>query len=126
MSDDLAAETATTPGGAPVTTGGHRGPRGGAVVTVYEDGPLILRGQFALTAQDGQPIPAGRRTVALCRCARSAIKPFCDGSHARTGFHAPGGAQGARAAAENREGGRCARQALTSVDNAAAEAASQG
>jgi CDGSH-type Zn-finger protein len=69
-----------------------------AVVTVYEDGPLILRGQFVITAQDGQPIPAGRRTVALCRCGRSAMKPFCDGSHARTGFRAPGRAQGPLAA----------------------------
>lgn len=63
----------------------------GAVVTVYEDGPLIVRGEFAITGQDGQPIPAGRRTVALCRCGRSAVKPFCDGSHVRSGFRAPGG-----------------------------------
>jgi CDGSH-type Zn-finger protein len=69
-----------------------------AIVTVYEDGPLILRGQFVISAQDGQPIPAGRRTVALCRCGRSAMKPFCDGSHARTGFRAPGRAQGGGAA----------------------------
>jgi CDGSH-type Zn-finger protein len=58
------------------------------VVTPYVDGPLIVRGQFVITAMDGQPIPAGRETVALCRCGRSAIKPFCDGSHARTGFRA--------------------------------------
>jgi CDGSH-type Zn-finger protein len=72
--------------------------QGGAVVSVYEDGPLIVRGDFTITAQDGRPIPAGRRTVALCRCGRSAIKPFCDGSHTRTGFRAPGGAQRDRAA----------------------------
>jgi CDGSH-type Zn-finger protein len=65
----------------------------GAVVRVCEDGPLIVRGEFVLTAQDGRPIAPGRRTVALCRCGRSAIKPFCDGSHTRTGFRAPGGAQ---------------------------------
>jgi CDGSH-type Zn-finger protein len=72
-----------------------------AVVAVYEDGPLILRGRFVITAQDGEPIAAGRRTVALCRCGRSAIKPFCDGSHARTGFRAPGRVEGMRAASEN-------------------------
>jgi CDGSH-type Zn-finger protein len=71
--------------------------RGGAVVSVYEDGPLIVRGQFTICDQGGQLIPAGRRTVALCRCGRSAIKPFCDGSHARTGFRAPGGAERGRA-----------------------------
>jgi CDGSH-type Zn-finger protein len=59
-----------------------------AVITPYPDGPLILRGRFVITAQDGQPFPADRRTVALCRCGRSASKPFCDGSHARTGFRA--------------------------------------
>ena len=80
------------------------GPAGqdGAVVSVYEDGPLIVRGDFVITDQDGRPIPPGRRTVALCRCGRSAIKPFCDGSHARTGFRAPGGAQGRRAGAQSR------------------------
>jgi CDGSH-type Zn-finger protein len=67
---------------------------GSALITPYQDGPLIVRGDFAITAQDGSPIPAGRKTVALCRCGRSANKPFCDGSHARTGFKAPGGAQG--------------------------------
>jgi CDGSH-type Zn-finger protein len=78
--------------------------QGGAVVCVYEDGPLIVRGDFVITDQDGRPIPAGRRTVALCRCGRSAIKPFCDGSHARIGFRAPGGAQGRRAGAQNAGG----------------------
>ena len=69
----------------------------GAVVTVYENGPLIMRGDFTVTAQDGRPIPAGRRTVAFCRCGRSAIRPFCDGTHTRIGFRAPGGAQRPRA-----------------------------
>jgi CDGSH-type Zn-finger protein len=85
---------------------GEAAGRGGAVIGVYEDGPLIVRGDFVLTDQDGQPIPAGRRTVALCRCGRSAIKPFCDGSHTRTGFRAPGGAQGERAAAPGPGKGR--------------------
>jgi CDGSH-type Zn-finger protein len=126
MSDHPADGRAAPPDGATAGMAGRSVPRGGAVVTVYQDGPLILRGQFALAAQDGQPIPAGRRTVALCRCGRSAIKPFCDGSHARTGFHAPGGAQGTQAAAQNGRGGRRARQALTGVTDAAAEPASQG
>lgn len=51
-----------------------------ASVTVYPDGPLILRGEFELCDVDGAPIEAGR-TVALCRCGRSALKPLCDGSH---------------------------------------------
>jgi CDGSH-type Zn-finger protein len=60
----------------------------GAVVTPYPDGPLLLRGDFVITTVDGEPIPAGRRTVALCRCGRSGRKPFCDGSHVQAGFRA--------------------------------------
>jgi CDGSH-type Zn-finger protein len=87
----------------------------GAVITPYPDGPLILRGQFTITAPDGQRVPAGRRTVALCRCGQSANKPFCDGSHALTGFrahgHALGGSPpGARAADGRISEGRPARQ----------------
>jgi CDGSH-type Zn-finger protein len=82
----------------------------GAVITPYPDGPLILRGQFVITGPDGQPLPAGRRTVALCRCGQSASKPFCDGSHARTGFRAVGHAAGTRAAEGSSSEGRPARQ----------------
>jgi CDGSH-type Zn-finger protein len=54
-------------------------------VTVYPDGPLVVRGSFEVRAVDGEQIVAGR-TVALCRCGRSAVKPFCDGSH-KVGRH---------------------------------------
>jgi CDGSH-type Zn-finger protein len=54
-----------------------------ATITPYPDGPLIVRGRFELRTVDGVPIDPHRRTVALCRCGRSAIKPFCDGSHKR-------------------------------------------
>jgi CDGSH-type Zn-finger protein len=62
-----------------------------ATVTPYRDGPLILRGAYEITDVDGTVIDPGRSTVALCRCGRSAVKPFCDGSHRVTGFHAPSG-----------------------------------
>ena len=94
-----------------------------AVVTLYENGPLILRGRFLLTAQDGSLIPAGRRTIALCRCGASTLKPFCDGSHARIGFRAPGRAQGRRTAAELPGGGGGAGQPLASIADAAAQPA---
>lgn len=51
------------------------------VITVCPDGPLLVRGDFTLTAPDGTPVPANRRTVALCRCGKSTIAPWCDGSH---------------------------------------------
>jgi CDGSH-type Zn-finger protein len=53
-----------------------------ATVTMYPDGPLIVRGDFQIRDVDGSPVDAGR-TVALCRCGRSAVKPLCDGSHKR-------------------------------------------
>ncbi len=61
-----------------------------AVITPYPDGPLILRGKFAIIGLNGGVIDPGRATVALCRCGRSALKPFCDGSHL-SGFRASGG-----------------------------------
>jgi CDGSH-type Zn-finger protein len=60
----------------------------GAIVTPYPDGPLLLRGDFTLLTPDGAVIEPGRATVALCRCGRSAIKPFCDGTHKAIGFRA--------------------------------------
>jgi CDGSH-type Zn-finger protein len=82
------------------TAAGRHDAEPGAVITPYPDGPLIVRGRFVITGPDGQPVPAGRKTVALCRCGKSANKPFCDGSHTRTGFRAPGHAlAGAPAAA---------------------------
>jgi CDGSH-type Zn-finger protein len=62
---------------------------GAATITPYRDGPLIVRGDFRLVDQDGAEIDPGRKTVALCRCGKSGIKPFCDGSHKRSGFSAP-------------------------------------
>ncbi|MCV2491813.1 CDGSH iron-sulfur domain-containing protein [Geodermatophilus sp. YIM 151500] len=67
---------------------GHDDPlaRTGATITPYRDGPLLVRGDFRLVDQDGTEIDPGRRTVALCRCGKSGIKPFCDGTHKRAGF----------------------------------------
>lgn len=57
-------------------------------LTLRENGPLELRGDVAL---------AGERigdAVVLCRCGQSAGKPYCDGSHVRSGFTASGTAAG--------------------------------
>ena len=54
--------------------------RGPASVTVYPDGPLVVRGDVEVRDVDGATVSSGR-TVALCRCGRSALKPLCDGSH---------------------------------------------
>ncbi len=66
-------------------------PEAATTITPYEDGPLLVRGDFVLITPDGVSIEAGRRTVALCRCGKSALKPFCDGTHKVAGFRAPAG-----------------------------------
>jgi CDGSH-type Zn-finger protein len=56
-------------------------------VAVRNNGPLRLEGDITLVDQDGRPFGlAGRTVVSLCRCGHSANKPFCDGSHGKTGF----------------------------------------
>ena len=78
-----------------------------ATITPYRDGPLIVRGDFRLVDQDGAAIDPGRDTIALCRCGKSGIKPFCDGTHKRSGFHAASAPVRPRPAARLlQEGGR--------------------
>ena len=57
-----------------------------ATITPYPDGPLLVRGAVELRTSGGEAIPCKRRTVALCRCGLSTIKPFCDGTHKLSGF----------------------------------------
>lgn len=62
-----------------------------ATITPYRDGPYLIRGPFVLVDQDGNEIEVRRRVVALCRCGRSRMRPFCDGTHKAAGFQAESG-----------------------------------
>lgn len=56
-------------------------------ITVNNNGPLRIEGEFAISDQLGKEFGlAGRTVISLCRCGHSANKPFCDGAHARQGF----------------------------------------
>lgn len=55
-------------------------------ITPYPDGPLLVRGDIEVLTVEGDPIAPHRRTVALCRCGLSALKPFCDGTHKAASF----------------------------------------
>ena len=59
----------------------------GATITVRNNGPLLVEGEFTIADADGKPFDlAGRTVISLCRCGQSDNKPFCDGSHGRSGF----------------------------------------
>jgi CDGSH-type Zn-finger protein len=58
-----------------------------AKVTVVSNGPIRIEGDFSICDPEGREFGlAGRTLISLCRCGQSQNKPFCDGSHARTGF----------------------------------------
>jgi len=52
------------------------------VVEVTNQGPVLIKGNFILKdlKRDTESAP---KEVWLCRCGRSANKPFCDESHKR-------------------------------------------
>jgi CDGSH-type Zn-finger protein len=62
-------------------------------ITPYRDGPLLVRGPVTLRDQDGSEIVVVRETIALCRCGKSRMRPFCDGTHKVVKFRAPSGAE---------------------------------
>jgi len=64
-----------------------------ARITAYRDGPFLVRGPVELVDQDGNEIRVDRGTVALCRCGKSRLRPFCDGTHKLVRFQAPSGAE---------------------------------
>jgi len=53
-------------------------------LSCIKDGPITFRGRLRLHNQFNQECVKMRGS--LCRCGQSANKPFCDGSHSRTGF----------------------------------------
>jgi uncharacterized Fe-S cluster protein YjdI/CDGSH-type Zn-finger protein len=59
-----------------------------ARMTPIRDGPLMVVGAIEVRREDGSVETLPRAT--LCRCGESANKPFCDNSHLRVGFRAPG------------------------------------
>ena len=64
-------------------------PAAPTTVTPLRDGPLLVTGALQVTGPDGTVETTPRAT--LCRCGLSGNKPFCDNSHLRSDFRAPGG-----------------------------------
>ena len=57
-------------------------------IQIRKNGPYIVQGDVSLIDHEGNPvaIPAGKKSIALCRCGGSLTKPFCDSTHSRIGF----------------------------------------
>jgi CDGSH-type Zn-finger protein len=52
-----------------------------------DNGAIIVTGDFLLKDASGRVFGlGGRTTIGLCRCGNSSNKPFCDGTHNRSGF----------------------------------------
>ena len=57
-------------------------------VEPMRNGPLRVTGEIRVRLEDGSEEILPRAT--LCRCGESARKPFCDNTHLRVRFQAPG------------------------------------
>lgn len=70
--------------------------RSEVTIKVRANGPLKVTGPIRLVDHEGRAFELDGDDVVLCRCGRSADKPFCDGSHRHPVFD-----------------GACARRAVT-------------
>jgi CDGSH-type Zn-finger protein/uncharacterized Fe-S cluster protein YjdI len=53
------------------------------------NGPLMVTGRLEVESGTGRNVERVEKTW-FCRCGHSSKKPFCDGTHKKVGFHAPG------------------------------------
>ncbi len=58
-------------------------------VTVRDNGPIRVEGPIDLYYGETK-IESAEPGLAFCRCGASGKKPFCDGSHNKIAFQAPG------------------------------------
>jgi CDGSH-type Zn-finger protein len=63
------------------------------LIVPYQNGPLLVRGPVVVRDQEGRGIHVNRSPVALCRCGKSRMRPFCDGTHRLIRFVAPSSAE---------------------------------
>jgi len=51
-------------------------------ITINSNGSVRVEGDFEIVDKEGNVYGlGGREVVTLCRCGKSANKPFCDGAH---------------------------------------------
>jgi CDGSH-type Zn-finger protein len=57
-------------------------------IKALRNGPYEVSGAVDVMDSAGDTYPTDGQPLYLCRCGRSAGKPFCDGMHKKAGFHA--------------------------------------
>ncbi len=58
-----------------------------AKITILEKGPYRVSSGLPLADSQGNPVSTrDGKTYNLCRCGRSASKPFCDANHRSVGY----------------------------------------
>ena len=55
-------------------------------IKVRDHGPYKVTGPVRLIDAEGNTWDVGEGPIALCRCGRSATKPFCDRTHREEGW----------------------------------------
>ena len=55
-------------------------------IKILKDGPYEVSGPVDILDAGGNAVTQSDDPVYLCRCGRSASKPFCDGTHRKVGF----------------------------------------
>lgn len=55
-----------------------------------KDGPVEVAGAVLVVDEAGNAAAPSESPIYLCRCGQSAEKPYCDGTHKKVGFRAPG------------------------------------
>ena len=68
--------------------GGAEESHQGVRMVPVRDGPLMVTGEITVRRDDGSVDTLPRAT--LCRCGQSEQKPFCDNTHLKVEFRAPG------------------------------------
>ena len=56
-------------------------PAARADIVLCPGGPMLLRGRHVVTDEQGVEHETTRPVSAVCRCGKSASKPWCDGTH---------------------------------------------
>ena len=56
-------------------------------IKITKNGPLLISEEVKVLDQTtGELLEIKKFPIALCRCGKSANKPYCDGEHSKCGF----------------------------------------